>query len=151
MKPIIVLILSLAVGCSSEGDTEVPNVDAGGGEITCTVTATATPNLGARTMSGVGTVQCNATASLRVETCVQWNTGGVFEDIQCMSEGKSGADRLEVTNLSSCGISQGRSFRARVSARVNDNDQAEILSAEVGCELAVVCRATGSGSRVLKV
>jgi hypothetical protein len=109
-------------------------VDASTGNVTCSVTATATANVNARTITGVGSVQCNGTASLSVETCVQWNPGGTFQDIMCLSETHSNVTQLEVDNLSSCGISTGRRFRTRVNAAVNGVDQPEELSADIGCE-----------------
>ena len=106
----------------------------GGGEVSCTVTATATADVGARTIAGIGRIECSQAASIRVETCVQWNPNGSFEDIQCMSSSQSGVAQLEVQNLASCGLGSGRRYRARVNASVNGTAEPEKLSADVGCE-----------------
>ncbi|HET6612556.1 MAG TPA: hypothetical protein VFG83_11220 [Kofleriaceae bacterium] len=121
---------------ASSGDVDAPadHIDAGGGDEACTVTATATPDTQAKTITGVGLVECSAAGSIEVETCVQWNPSGTFEDIMCLSSSQSGVAQLEVENVSSCGLTSGRSFRARVNATVDGNALPEALSDEVGCE-----------------
>jgi hypothetical protein len=108
--------------------------DAGGGNAACTVTAELLPNTQTRTVTGIGTIECDASATLSVETCVQWDATGEFEDTQCQTTITSGVDELEVETLASCGLTQGNRFRARVTASVDDSDEPEVLSDDVGCE-----------------
>lgn len=129
------------VDAGGGGDTDAGgdsgDVDAGGGsggDLTCSVTAQIEPDLGARTMNGVGRIECDGSGTLTVETCVQWDSSGEFEDIQCQTSTRSGVAELEVENLASCGLGQGDSFRARVNAEANGASEAEVLSEEVGCE-----------------
>ena len=136
-KQLLLLIPMLAFsqgGCGGSSGREEPGVDASGGEVLCNVQADILPDLGARTVSGIGNVECDAQASLAVETCVQWNPSGTFEDIQCVSETKSRPKTLELANLSSCGLGAGRRFRSRVSVTVNGIGQPEVVSEEVACE-----------------
>jgi hypothetical protein len=90
--------------------------------------------LTARTVTGLGSVSCDGSAALAVETCVQWDPAGSFEDIQCFSNSQSGTTELEVENLASCGLGLGRTFRARVNVTVNGAAQPEEISSEVSCD-----------------
>jgi hypothetical protein len=121
------------------GDDGGGSADAGGsgGSATCTVTATATPNTANRTIAGKGDVTCDATATIALEVCVQWNPSGTFADIMCMSSTMSGVGSpspFSVTNTSSCGFGTGRMYRTRVNAMVNGTAKPEVLSSTVGCE-----------------
>ncbi len=142
------LALVVSSACGDDDGSSGPDASSGGdarsesdgrsqndasGNATCTLTATATADVAARTINGVGSIRCSGTASIMVETCVQWNPSGTFEDIMCLSSTTSGAE-LDVENLASCGLGMGRSYRARVNASVDGTDQAEKLSAEVRCE-----------------
>ena len=102
--------------------------------MTCTVTATVTPDVTNRTMTGTGAASCDGTAAIGLEVCVQWNPSGSFEDIMCQSSTRSGVMQAQVDNLSSCGIATGRRFRARVNATIDGTAKPEVLSSEVGCE-----------------
>jgi hypothetical protein len=141
LMPIGALVFAL-VGSSACGDDDGGGgggdvADAGGngtGNVTCTVTATATKDVGARTITGVGLAECDGTASITVETCVQWNPSGAFEDLMCMTTSRAEVRMLSVENLSACGIGTGRSYRARVNVLVDGTAQAEQLSTEVDCE-----------------
>jgi hypothetical protein len=111
------------------------NADArSGGDVTCTVSASAEADTGARTITALGALDCNGSATLGLEVCVQWDASGEFEDVQCFTRIESNLDALEVENVASCGITTGRTFRARVSASVDGTDLPEELSAELGCE-----------------
>lgn len=131
------LVLGLAIGMfgcgGDDGGGGFPDASGGGG-VTCTVTATATPDTSARTITGVGAAHCTGAATLQLETCVQWNATGSFADIMCQSSTMSGSADLQVQNVSSCGIATGRMFRARVNLSVNGTAQPEKLSTVVMCE-----------------
>lgn len=136
-------LLGAGCGDGDDGDRRADvDVDGGGdtgaggdaGGSGCTVTATAVPDLDERTVTGIGAVQCDAAATLSVETCVQWDASGTFEDLQCRESTESGTAGVQVENLASCGIGSGRSFRARVNASVDGTALPEALSAEVACE-----------------
>ena len=133
-----ILSVLLAVAACGGGDDGGGTPDAagsgGGGSATCNVAATAMANTTNRTITGVGTVQCDVTAGLSLNVCVQWNPDGTFKDIMCQSSNMSGVKDLRVENVSSCGIATGRKFRTRVSASVNSAAKPEVLSAEIGCE-----------------
>ncbi|HEY5922246.1 MAG TPA: hypothetical protein VIV11_11275 [Kofleriaceae bacterium] len=126
----------LAVAACGGDDGGGAGVDAGGGggSATCTVNATATPNPANRTITGVGSMQCDANASLALNVCVQWNPSGSYVDIMCMMSSMSGVKDFQVQNVSSCGLANGRRFRTRVVATVDGTAQPEKLSADVGCE-----------------
>ncbi len=133
----LLLILAIAACGGDDGGGGGGDVDAnggGGGNATCMVTATATPNTANRTITGVGAVLCNGNASIEINTCVQWNPSGSFVDIMCQSSSMSGVKDLQVENVSSCGISSGRRFRARVTAKIDGTAKPEVLSSDVGCE-----------------
>jgi hypothetical protein len=140
LLPVTLFVLLVGAGaCGKDdgGSDAGPAADAGGngtGNVTCTVTATATADVGARTITGVGTADCDGPASITVETCVQWNPGGTFEDIMCSSESRAEVRSWEVENVSACGIGSGRSYRARVNVIIDGTDLDEQLSAEVACE-----------------
>jgi hypothetical protein len=137
MHRLIVLALALGPigGCGGDdgGGGGFPDAS-GGGNATCTVTATATPDTTARTITGLGMVHCTAAATLALEVCVQWNASGSFADIMCQSSTMSGVADSQLMNVSSCGIGTGRKYRARVNLSVNGAAQPEKLSTEVGCE-----------------
>lgn len=134
----LLLVMAIAAcggGDDGGGDDGQSHPDARpAGNPTCTVTASATPDTQARTITGLGGVQCDAAASLALEVCVQWNPNGSFEDIMCQSTSMSGVPELQLENVASCGIGVGRQFRARANASVNGTAQSEVLSTEVGCE-----------------
>jgi hypothetical protein len=93
------------------GGNEASSPDAAAAMANCGVTATITPNVTARTMTGTGTLTCDANATLEVQTCVQWNPSGTFVDIMCIRSTKSSVPALQVDNLSGCGIGTGRMYR----------------------------------------
>lgn len=129
------VLLGVVVGVMAAcGGSDQPSQQQQGGTPTCTLTATATADTGAKTITGVGALQCDQAADLTVETCVQWNANGAFEDIQCKSSSASGQTQLELQNVASCGVDTTRRFRARVNATVNGTAQPEQLSTEVGCQ-----------------
>jgi hypothetical protein len=132
----LLLILALAA-CGGDDDGSTPDASgsgSGSGNAVCNVTASATPNAGNRTITGVGAVQCDEAGNISLEVCVQWNPSGSFADIMCQSSSMSGVKDLQLQNVSSCGLGSGRRFRARVNAKVNGAAKPELLSSEVGCE-----------------
>ena len=134
-RRLLIVMAIAACGGGDDGGGDDSQTDARpAGNPTCTVTASATPDIQARTITGLGRVQCDAGASLALEVCVQWNPTGSFEDIMCQSSTMSGVPELQVENVSSFGIAVGRRFRARANASVNGTAQSEILSTDVGCE-----------------
>lgn len=132
--PSLVLFGSLVLAACGGDDGGGMGVDAPTGAPSCTVTATATPNVSSRTITGNGVVQCNATATIAIETCVQWNPNGTFADIMCVTSTMSGVMQHQLENLSSCGIATGRMYRTRVNAIVNGTAQNEVLSTTVSCQ-----------------
>jgi|GEM_PF-5404505 len=124
---VVALVLAPAA-CGSNGDDgdDMPAVS-------CAAQATLTVAGVARTATGVGTVTCDGDASIDLEVCVQWDASGSFADTQCKSAAESGIASLTVDNLTSCGLSAGRTFRARVNASINGVALAEVLSDEVVC------------------
>lgn len=72
--------------------------------------------------------------TIALDVCVQWNASGTFADIMCQSGTMSGVMQHMVQNVSSCGISNGRRFRARVNASINGTAKNEVVTADVGCE-----------------
>jgi hypothetical protein len=126
-------------GTADGGGTDAGggSADASGGngaEVTCTVSVSAEADTDARTITGVGALECTGIATLSVQTCVQWDASGDFEDIGCFTRILSDVDALEVEQVSSCGIGSGQTFRARVNASVDGSDFPEELSDELGCE-----------------
>ena len=150
LRGVIALALSGLLACGGgddRGDAGEPSGDdaAAGGEsadaraggeedVICTVTASSEADVEARTITAEGGLRCSGHATLSLETCVQWDASGEFENIQCFTSIQSGVDELEVETVASCGISPGRLFRARVSASVDDDDLPEELSATHGCD-----------------
>lgn len=132
--------LVLLAACGGGTGDDGPSIDAAGnidgGGATCTLTSSITANASAKTVTGIGKVDCTSAANIQVETCVQWNPSGTFIDIMCVSKTNSNLlakEALTVENLSSCGITAGRQFRARVNAMVNGTPKPEMVSAEIGC------------------
>lgn len=127
----IAAIASFVVLSGCGGD---PDAGADAAVPSCTVTATSTVDTTARTITGKGAITCDAAATIRVETCVQWNPSGPYEDIMCQSATQTDVAQLEAQNVSSCGVATGRTFRTRVSTTVNRVTQPVSYSAEVSCE-----------------
>lgn len=99
------------------------------------MSASATADTTTKIITGVGGVECNEAASIEVETCVQWDSGGSFSDITCQSSSQSGVKKLDKTVQASCGLSvEGKLYRTRVTATVNGTKQPEKLSTEIACK-----------------
>jgi hypothetical protein len=121
-------------GHADAGSHDTADASGGDGEVTCTVSVSAEADTDARTITGVGALECTGSATLSVQTCVQWDASGDFEDIGCFTRILSDVDALEVEQVSSCGIGSGQTFRARVNASVDGSDFPEELSDELGCD-----------------
>jgi hypothetical protein len=134
-RPAIVATMLLALGtaaCGADGDDGTTDTTDDNG-VTCASEASLVFDSKARTALGTGDVTCDGDADIELEVCVQWNPSGDFEDIQCMSGSESAVAAATVENLSSCGISAGRTFRTRVNATVDGIALDEELSAEGIC------------------
>lgn len=137
MAFVMVVVATSACATSVDtGDDDGTSDQGSGSAVMCTLGASASPNTSSRTIAASGTLMCNGTASLHVETCVQWKTSSTaaYSDITCQSSTMSGVADLALDTVASCGISTGRMFRARVNAAVNGTNMNETLSAEVKCD-----------------
>lgn len=100
----------------------------------CGLEASIVLDSGGATVTATGAVTCDGPASIEVETCVQWDTGGGFADISCQTSSQSDVEELVLDHQGSCGITAGRPFRARVNASFDGTDLAEELSSEITCD-----------------
>ena len=128
----VLLLLVAACGTSDDGG----GGDDGGGSavVTCTVQATATLDPQARTVTAVGSLACDGTGTLMVETCIETvGSGGEITELGCHASTLSGVDELASDYATACGIASGREYYAQINATVNGVAQAEKLSARVVC------------------
>lgn len=141
-------VAAMACGCVAEtgddgtgdmGGDMGSDMSSGSGSdtanVTCSATATATAVAGSR-VDGVGKATCSAApASLSVETCIQWKSSSAtsFTDIGCASASKSGVSVLEEPYSSGCGLSTGKLYRTKVTAKISGSVVAEATSSETSC------------------
>lgn len=124
--PLLALVSLLsACGDPAPGSDAGSTVDAPS-SASCTVTASTTSRSGPVVVTGSGSVTCTGTADLQIETCLQWETGGTYENVQCQTQGSSGVTML--TRDVEVGCLSPRNFRTRVRANANGSDLPEQLS-----------------------
>ncbi|MGV3621925.1 MAG: hypothetical protein ACO1OB_13975 [Archangium sp.] len=106
------LVVSMLVGCGAPPE-EVGGRDAGT-SITCSPSASLKDEvMNGRTIgTGSGSVTCSSATQLQVETCLQWEEGGAFTDVKCVSSSQTGVTTLSVDSATGC-IGTHR-FRAKV-------------------------------------
>jgi hypothetical protein len=147
MKHILLAVAlgAMAFGCVAEetgddttgdGTGDGSGSGSGSAEVTCSATGTATAVVSASRIDGVGKATCSAApTSITVETCIQWKSSSAssFTDIGCASASKSGVSVLEEPYSSGCGLSTGKVYRTKVTAKINGNVVAEAMSSETTC------------------
>jgi hypothetical protein len=122
------MIAGFGGACGSDDGRDVD-----GGALTCSVIATAEADAQAQTITAVGTIQCSDRAEIWLETCVQWDAGDGFQDLECESSTQRDASELSVGSVSSC-EGAGHHYRAITHASVNGTEAPEHLSADVACD-----------------
>jgi hypothetical protein len=127
------LLLLLITACSDQ-TAQPPVVDSS--VPVCTVSAMITSDPGERTVSGVGTANCDHAANLTIEVCTQYASAGAptFTDIMCETTTQTESLSHAVTNLSACLVGTDKSYRARVNLKIDGLSQPEKLSTTVSCD-----------------
>jgi hypothetical protein len=103
----------------------------GGGtaNVTCSATGALTDEIsnGRTVVTASGTITCTGEKQIDVQTCLQWNTSGTFEDVQCQSLSGTATSLSATSKVSCIGT---KLFRTRVTGNAEFVSEARSITCQ---------------------